>query len=97
LNENPNGNFTIYPNPGTDYTSVSFELENAGNLYISLISVSGKTLLSRAYQDKKPGSYTKEIDGIEKLNSGIYFIKLSGNDIHQLKLDQEMILMFYWQ
>jgi len=85
LDENTNSNFTIYPNPGANYISVSYKLKNAGKLNISVISVSGKTLLSRAYHYKKPGSYTEEIEGMEKLHSGIYFIQLSGDDTHQLR------------
>jgi hypothetical protein len=65
-NDNPNGGFSIYPNPTTNILNINTSY-NYSSFESSIFDVHGKQILTM--------SNTNSID-VSKLNNGIYFIKI---------------------
>ena len=75
---------SIYPNPTTDYFTVSFELEKPCNLEILLYDVLGREILEIHNGFTVEGLFIKKID-VDKLVSGVYFIKISIDNDYIIK------------
>lgn len=69
-----------YPNPFNPVTNIKFAIPKAGNVSLKIYDITGK--LVAVYLDGyvKAGYYNAEIDGT-KLSSGVYFYKLSVDDM----------------
>lgn len=65
----------LYPNPSNNF--IIIENANSEHLYLEIIDISGKMIL-----ENKLISQINKID-IQKINSGIYFVKLSIGNIKQ--------------
>jgi len=65
----------IYPNPFTDIIRVKYSLEEASDVNLALIDLTGRQVLSIELDTQSPGNHFYEFSGAE-LNSGIYFIHL---------------------
>ena len=72
------GNVQVYPNPFTNNTTVSIELEEEAVIGIEILDVSGKLIASLVQDQSAIGRKTFTIDQIE--NAGLYFVKISIND-----------------
>ncbi len=77
-------NFNVFPNPTKDGVSLSFNDLLAGELRVSILDLTGKeTLLYDGYigtGDKAVLSFD-----LSNFSTGIYFIRLSGSNVYEVK------------
>jgi Secretion system C-terminal sorting domain len=78
-----------YPNPFNPSTKITFGLSRSGNIKLAVYDVSGRELGILLDEFRNAGEYELSFDG-NQLPSGVYFYKLSGNDISESK---KMILI----
>ena len=64
----------VYPNPASDYASISFDSELAGNYTVVITDMSGKKLLQKT-GISSAGSNKLYLD-IHQLSRGMYIINL---------------------
>ncbi|MEM7370137.1 MAG: T9SS type A sorting domain-containing protein [Bacteroidota bacterium] len=76
--ENEASSLTVYPNPSTGSTSLSYRLQHAGKVEIQLIDPQGTLVRSKNYDDLQAGNYTEEIltKGLKK---GVYVVRIQSN------------------
>lgn len=78
---------SVYPNPATNLSSVSYALTKTQEVSIQLIDLNGKVLKTLVKQQEAPGAHSHILD-LQGIAPGIYFVKLSGNNE---KLSQKII------
>lgn len=74
----------VYPNPASDYLTVSFSLESSSVVKIELVDITGKTvevLNSGRYQQ---GSNSISVN-LSNIQPGRYFVHVSGNNRSQVE------------
>ena len=73
-----------YPNPFSNFTTISYNLQEAGNIEISIFSVDGRhvTNLFSGYQQKGSYSVVWRPTGLE---SGVYFYIISSNQFKETR------------
>ena len=64
-----------YPNPFNPTTSISFSLNEATNVSLSIFNVIGEKVVELINQKMEAGFHTAEFDASD-LNSGIYIYRL---------------------
>jgi len=73
-------NFTCYPNPFTDETSIRYELKENSFVELSVLNLSGQTLTTLISNNQPADNYFVSWNGNassgEELPAGVYFIKL---------------------
>jgi pectate lyase len=72
-----------YPNPFSQQTTVSFYLDNAGNVNLSIRDLAGRKI-QHVYGYYEAGIQEIKIHG-EKLNSGIYILHAETDALHETK------------
>jgi len=72
VNEFENGNFVFYPNPASDFVTVSLKDTANSITTISVYDVLGKMIL----QKKATNSITTDTVDLSSVNAGIYFIEV---------------------
>lgn len=77
LEKNETNEITVYPNPFKDQLKLNLN-QNFSELTISLIDITGKTLLNRNYENKT----SIEFNNLD-LPSGIYFIKITSKNLEK--------------
>jgi hypothetical protein len=70
-----NFDFTIFPNPANDMTTIKLNIVEAGEVNISIVSITGAVVSSTNY-GTLVGENNFIIDG-NQLNSGIYFVNVN--------------------
>ncbi len=80
---NDDNNIVIYPNPTEDNFYVMLNLKQNQELIFEIYDITGKMIFSEK-QKIAYGNSTKLIK-TEELSSGIYFLKISGNEINLSK------------
>jgi photosystem II stability/assembly factor-like uncharacterized protein len=73
-----------YPNPFNPVTNVKFSIINSGNVKLIMYDVMGREVQTLVNEKLQPGTYETSFDG-SKLNSGVYFYKLSVGDFLETK------------
>ncbi|MFC2101385.1 M1 family aminopeptidase [Bacteroidota bacterium] len=74
------------PNPFGDQTSISYTVKNEGNIRITLLDPSGKSLKTLVDRLHTPGKYRYQLCG-ETLASGVYLCKMeAGDSVRTIKL-----------
>lgn len=68
--------FTVYPNPASDYIKLSLNLQEKEDLQISLVHISGKVI----YQKEFKNALNQEITLETPTLGGFYFLRLSTPD-----------------
>ncbi len=68
-------NWFVYPNPATSGTSLFYPSIASKNIMVSIIDVAGKIILM-SKEKILPGNNTIDL-GIQRLTSGMYFVKVS--------------------
>jgi hypothetical protein len=79
----------IYPNPSTDFTTVSYQLQIISDVNIVITDLMGNEMVSIINAKQQPaGEYKVQINTNEfNSNSGVYLLKLkAGNVIITKKL-----------
>lgn len=78
--------FTVYPNPATEYAFLHYELSSSAEIGIDLFDISGRKVKSITEGKQTAGKHL-EIVNVKELSPQIYFVKLSsGNQIVTRKL-----------
>ncbi len=79
-----NGNksflLNVYPNPFTNNTNLSFQLDRGDNVSYSLYSIMGEPILTAKLGYLNPGNHEVTIDG-SGIRAGIYILKLSSGNL----------------
>jgi hypothetical protein len=79
---------SVYPNPAAGgLTQISYQLLQQQQVLVQLIDLHGKTIKELANEKQEPGQHSQVLD-LQGVASGIYFVKLSGNNV---KLSQKLI------
>lgn len=78
--------FQNYPNPFSYNTTIKFILEEAQNIQLSLMDISGRLIKNKDFGELIPGIYYDYIwDGTDNngrtINSGIYFYRITGKNL----------------
>lgn len=81
LNEN-NGNVSvgnIYPNPTTGISNISYSLQNASNVTVKVVDVTGKIVYTSNEGQQNSGSHNVNLDATE-FNNGVYYVTISTDE-----------------
>ena len=82
---NENGQIQIYPNPASEFITLSTAKNINSNVQINIIDVAGRLAQQVSYNNMQ-AQVPQQID-ISKLSKGVYFVKLSaGSEQHIQKL-----------
>ena len=73
-----------YPNPFNPNTSISYDIQEAGHVSLTVFDVLGREVVTLVNENQTSGSYSVEFNAA-KLSSGIYFYQLKVNDFTDLK------------
>ncbi len=75
-----------YPNPFNPVTNISFTLPEAGKISLAVFDINGRLVKTLAHDDYSAGQHSAQWDGTNSFGepqaSGVYFYRLSGNDIN---------------
>lgn len=69
--------FIIYPNPASNDVNISFAISQNGKYSISLLDLTGKTILNIPTTNYSEGTNFAQIN-VTSLSKGIYFVRLDG-------------------
>jgi len=75
-----NNQFTIYPNPASDWINIQAAIDNFNKIQLIITDVSGKVVLTKSIKPEKHFNYQLNI---KSLSSGIYFVKLHSKSVNQ--------------
>ena len=82
VNENiPTSDFTVFPNPATDFTNVEFTLLKESKVNISLYNVNGQIVATYLQKELTTGSYSLAIK-LDNIKNGNYIMKIQTNDFN---------------
>jgi len=73
-----------YPNPFNPITKIRFDIARLGHIKIVVFDVNGREIQMLVNESLKPGTYETTFDG-SKLNSGVYFYKITAGDFTETK------------
>jgi hypothetical protein len=74
----------VFPNPVTDYLNVSFKLQEAGNIDISIYDFTGRKVQTVVNKSYNTGSYLVT-GNIDNLSPGLYFISVGDGTSNVVK------------
>lgn len=66
----------VFPNPTTTDLTIQFELQNASEVNISIMDISGKRVSTLLQNDLNDGTHTFAFDLSNQLTKGMYFLRL---------------------
>ncbi len=75
---------TPYPNPFNPVTTISYSLEQYGQVAVNAYDIQGRVVANLVSQHQQPGSYTIQWDA-QQLHSGIYFIRMNAGDFQETR------------
>ena len=70
---------SVGPNPSTDYIDIKFQSDKTSELSITLMDISGKTVIEPEKVTVVPGRVNKDVS-IKSLNPGAYLLRLEMDD-----------------
>lgn len=73
----------VYPIPATDMVEIRLENTGSEKYKLTLTDITGKLILDRMIYTSGSAYHLEKID-ISGLNSGLYFIKIEGNEVYQM-------------
>jgi len=77
----------LYPNPVSEYLNINMRLEKEANLSVKITDLLGNDIVSLMNDRGMAGEQTKTFTIPNKLNPGIYFVKVNaGGDLKVLKI-----------
>ncbi|MCX7862042.1 MAG: CehA/McbA family metallohydrolase [Bacteroidales bacterium] len=71
--------FKIYPNPNKGYANVALTIKRAGNVNISVCTLSGTEILPVCHENLEPNQYIFQVS-VAHISSGYYLLKLIYNN-----------------
>lgn len=78
-----------YPNPFNPVTKIRFEIPESGNVKLIIFDITGKEVATLVNGKMEPGIFEADLNA-SKLNSGVYFYRLSTENFSETK---KMILI----
>jgi len=85
LNRSVKGNdILVSPNPARDHVNLVFNKTKAGTVNLQLIDVSGKIILEKSAM-LSIGNQTVQMNGLDKIASGTYMIRINDGGIITIK------------
>lgn len=72
----------IYPNPISDFATISFNSDDAENISVSIIDLTGRVVKNISSENFQTGENKINID-LTELKSGIYFCLIKSNDTYK--------------
>jgi hypothetical protein len=80
---------SVYPNPFSNESRISYSVKNTGPVQINIYNLLGQKVRQISNATKATGSYTTAWDGKDdngnKLSNGIYFVHMQSNDSQDTK------------
>jgi len=73
------GNLSVYPNPSNGISEMQLNLENAGNVNVSVFDLSGKLVSELTYENKPAGDNLLPLS-LESLQPGVYFLNVRSDN-----------------
>ncbi len=70
----------IYPNPSHGNSTLTFNLENQSNIFISVTDLTGKVALTNEMGSLNSGSHKLSLN-TEALSNGVYFVNINSNGV----------------
>ncbi len=80
----PTVSLSCYPNPFNPSTTISFELPKAAEIELNLYNLKGQRIKQLFQGRKQSGKHSFELD-CEGLSSGIYLIRLKGDNFNLIR------------
>lgn len=68
----------IFPNPTSDIINIEFNLNEESEVYIEMVDIDGRNILSKTNEKLEPGTIKKHFN-VSQIPSGIYFVKINVN------------------
>ena len=84
VDNSPNINIHIFPNPTSNITQIEYELPQATDVKIQLINALGQPTETLRNERQTSGTHYLNLS-TEKLNSGLYFIEIQTNNQKYIK------------
>ena len=81
--------FNLFPNPSTGETNVTFNLNDAATVKVSVLDIMGREVLPTIENNYNPGEQTITVNKDKTLSKGVYFINLSHNGA---KMSRKLII-----
>lgn len=75
INESNVNAFTLYPNPASSFTNLSFDLKNNSEVDIAISTIDGKIISTQNYGKLNAGKQNIQLN-TANLSTGIYFISI---------------------
>ena len=69
-----------YPNPFSDHTTAAFEVDEAQNIRLAVYDAQGRRVRTLANRQTAPGTHNLTWQPSSSLASGVYFLRLRGNN-----------------
>jgi len=73
-----------YPNPFNPQTSISYQLEQSGNVRMEVFDITGRLVAILVDEVQNPGYYTKRFNA-SNLSSGVYFYRIKTGNFVQTR------------
>jgi hypothetical protein len=70
---------SVYPNPASSYLSISYDMENTGEVRVEIFSITGQKMMSRVLGQRNSGPQVETID-LNGLDNGIYMLRMMAGD-----------------
>jgi hypothetical protein len=70
------GDFMLQPNPATDMTNISFNLQSATDLKLEVVDALGRVIRTNNYKYSSQGKYRVELNTSD-LSTGVYTLRLT--------------------
>jgi photosystem II stability/assembly factor-like uncharacterized protein len=71
--------FNVYPNPATDYTTVSFEMVESSDVVVELVDLQGRVVETQAFSNVPSGQFEERLE-LTNTSTGNYIVRVrSGN------------------
>jgi hypothetical protein len=80
----PTTDFSVYPNPVSDRVFVDFDLKNESDVQIQVLNTSGQVVINEQKGRMDKGFQQANLD-VKNLNTGLYFLRLTENDVISTK------------
>lgn len=71
---------TVFPNPATDNVAFNLNLSQAANIVVSVKDITGREVMRKDFGKVQAGNNTPLSLDISRLQAGMYFIELNGED-----------------
>ncbi len=78
-------NLSVFPNPATESTTISYTLPEKSIVTATLVSLTGQTVAQFFSESKNPGTYEQKLSLDPSISNGIYLVVLNVNGKQNFK------------